>query len=243
MPIACGGVRLCHADESLLRGGVCGVSQTRGCAWRGVWASPPRGINLAAARPAARPALSRPALLLTPPHVSPALPHQRRERRAAAAGRGGAMSAEWGEKLVRRRSCHDQFGRLPSAFDGLSREELDELKREYFLDDDEVETYVKAFRKYDQDKSGDIDSEEIALLLKDLGLNFPPADVYDMIQAVDLDGSGTIGVPEFITLIADPEGPLGVALEGTHHKRSPTCVQGRTLFLVAPTACLFFEKH
>lgn len=153
------------------------------------------------------------------------------------------MSAEWAEQLVRRRSSHDQFGRLPSAFDGLSKEELDELKREYFLDDGEVETYVKAFRKYDQDKSGDIDSEEIALLLKDLGLNFPPADVYDMIQAVDLDGSGTIGVPEFITLIADPEGPLGVALEGLQQKCSQNCVQGRAVPLFAPVARLFFKTY
>lgn len=130
------------------------------------------------------------------------------------------MAAEWGEMLVRRRSSHAAFSRLPSAFDGLTKEELDELKREYFLDDKEVQTYIIAFRKYDKDKSGDIDSEEIALLLKDLGLNFPPADVYDMIQAVDVDGSGTIGVPEFITLIADPDGPLGLALLGALCKQT-----------------------
>lgn len=96
--------------------------------------------------------------------------------------------AEWGEMLVRRRSTHDIFGRLPSAYDGISKGELDELKAAYFLDDAQVEAYISSFRKYDADKSGDIDSEEIALLLKDLGLNFPPADVYDMIQAVDVDG-------------------------------------------------------
>ena len=122
--------------------------------------------------------------------------------------------AEWGEMLVRRRSSHDTFSRTPSAYDGITKEEISELKELYFLDDSQVDKYIASFRKYDEDKSGDIDSQEIALLLKDLGLNFPPADVYDMIQAVDLDGSGTIGVPEFIALIADPDGPLGVALAG-----------------------------
>jgi Ca2+-binding EF-hand superfamily protein len=121
---------------------------------------------------------------------------------------------EWGELLVRRRSAHDQFERLPSAYNEISQQELEELKASYFLDDKQVDDYIKAFRKYDADKSGDIDNQELALLIKDLGMNFPPADIYDMIQAVDVDGSGSIGMCEFITLMADPDGPLGVALAG-----------------------------
>jgi hypothetical protein len=128
------------------------------------------------------------------------------------------MASEgWSEMLVRRRSSTDAFKRTPSAYDGITKEELAELKALYFLDDAQVATYITSFQKYDADKSGDIDSKEIVMLLRDLGLNFPEADVYDMIQAVDIDGSGTIGVPEFIALIADPDGPLGTALADDFH--------------------------
>jgi hypothetical protein len=34
--------------------------------------------------------------------------------------------------------------------------------------------------------------------------------------------SGTIGIPEFITLIADPDGPLGIALAGAPYLTPPT---------------------
>jgi hypothetical protein len=126
-------------------------------------------------------------------------------------------SEAWSEMLVRRRSSTDAFQRTPSVYDGITKEELAELKALYFLDDAQVSTYITSFQKYDADKSGDIDSKEIVMLLRDLGLNFPEADVYDMIQAVDIDGSGTIGVPEFIALIADPDGPLGTALADDSH--------------------------
>jgi len=141
-------------------------------------------------------------------------------RGGAGAGgpRAAAMASEaWSEMLVRRRSSSERFERTPSAYDGITREELAELKALYFLDDEQVATYISSFQKYDEDKSGDIDSKEIVMLLRDLGLNFPEADVFDMIQAVDVDGSGTIGVPEFITLIADPDGPLGLALADDAH--------------------------
>ena len=85
-------------------------------------------------------------------------------------------SEAWSEMLVRRRSSSERFERTPSAYDGITREELAELKALYFLDDEQVATYISSFQKYDEDKSGDIDSEEIVMLLRDLGpprLNFP----------------------------------------------------------------------
>ena len=105
-----------------------------------------------------------------------------------------AMSEAWAEGLSRRRSAHDAFSRTASAFAGITQEELDELKELYFLDEQQVQTYVTSFHQYDEDKSGDIDCKELGLLLRDLGINLPPADVFDMIQAVDLDGSGSIGL-------------------------------------------------
>lgn len=105
-----------------------------------------------------------------------------------------AMSEAWAEGLSRRRSAHDAFSRTASAFAGITQEELDELKELYFLDEQQVQTYVTSFHRYDEDKSGDIDCKELGLLLRDLGINLPPADVFDMIQAVDLDGSGSIGL-------------------------------------------------
>ena len=96
---------------------------------------------------------------------------------------------EWGEMLVRHRSTHDQFEHLPRSYNEVSNQELVELKVTYFLDDKEVDDYIKSFRKYDEDKSGDIDNPELALVIKDLYMYFPPVDIYDMIQVVDVDGS------------------------------------------------------
>jgi hypothetical protein len=48
------------------------------------------------------------------------------------------MSEAFAEMLVRRRSSHDMFSRTPSTYEGISKEELDELKTVYFLDDDQV---------------------------------------------------------------------------------------------------------
>jgi hypothetical protein len=53
---------------------------------------------------------------------------------------------------------------------------------------------------------------------------------HNVTQAVDLDGSGSIGLPEFISLIADPEGPLGVALAGLFLLRGRVSTRPHTVF-------------
>lgn len=91
---------------------------------------------------------------------------------------------------------------------GLSPVDLVELRTEYFLPDKSMHNYITAFRKYDEDGSGDIDVSELGKLLHDLGIKLPEADIDDMMTIVDTDGGGSVGISEFVYLMADPDGPL-----------------------------------
>jgi hypothetical protein len=111
-------------------------------------------------------------------------------------------------------------GQEPDAEDralldaGLTQFDLDELRTEFFLPNTTIQHYINSFRKYDKDGSGDIDLDELSQLLHDVGIKLPEADVDDMMSIVDTDGGGTVGLSEFIYLMADPDGPLAKAING-----------------------------
>ena len=54
---------------------------------------------------------------------------------------------------------------------------------------------------FDKDNSGTISKDELGNVLKSLGHNPSDLEVIDLIQKVDVDGSGTIEFPEFLTLM------------------------------------------
>ncbi|XP_077991553.1 neo-calmodulin-like [Glandiceps talaboti] len=57
----------------------------------------------------------------------------------------------------------------------------------------------RAFKRFDKDGNGKIDTNELENVLKSLGQNPTEADVRDMIKKFDADGNGTIEVDEFVT--------------------------------------------
>jgi len=53
-----------------------------------------------------------------------------------------------------------------------------------------------------QDGDGTITTTELGTVMRSLGQNPTEAELQDMINEVDVDGSGTIDFPEFLTMMA-----------------------------------------
>jgi calmodulin len=70
---------------------------------------------------------------------------------------------------------------LASAADAQLQKELTE---------DEVADYKEAFDNFDKDKSGEIDENELATVLRSLGYAPTDKQLKDMMARVDLDGNG-----------------------------------------------------
>ncbi len=56
----------------------------------------------------------------------------------------------------------------------------------------------RAFRKFDEDGSGAIDVGELQALLAELGAEFTPLEVAEVMRLVDTDNSGVISEQEFV---------------------------------------------
>jgi len=65
--------------------------------------------------------------------------------------------------------------------------------------DDFIEGLLK---KLDKDGDGTITTRELGTVMRSLGQNPTEAELQDMISEVDIDGSGTIDFPEFLTMMA-----------------------------------------
>jgi calmodulin len=68
--------------------------------------------------------------------------------------------------------------------------------------EDQKKEFKEAFSLFDVDRDGFITSKELGDLMKKLGLNPTEAELQDMINEIDYDGSGTIDFEEFISLIS-----------------------------------------
>jgi len=59
----------------------------------------------------------------------------------------------------------------------------------------------EAFKLYDKDDSGVIPKDELTALLRTMGQNPTDSEVNDMINEVDVDGSGVLDFNEFLTFV------------------------------------------
>eukprot|EP00960_Hanusia_phi_P026848 746504-Hanusia_phi.AAC.4 len=116
-----------------------------------------------------------------------------------------------------------------------SESSIQAVKEAYFLTDLEVANGVH----YDVDRSSDIDADEIARVLEDLGLHLDETEVSDILAEVDVDGSGSVGLDEYISLLSDPDGPLAEALKHQSHKSfvDPRQVEGWWKVLLGSECC------
>ncbi|KAI9928722.1 hypothetical protein MW887_001939 [Aspergillus wentii] len=67
---------------------------------------------------------------------------------------------------------------------------------------EDIARYREAFAVFDEDGSGDITAQELAKVMRSLGLNPSDIEVQDMVHELDLDRTGTIDFQEFLTSMA-----------------------------------------
>merc|ERR1711994_128233 len=69
------------------------------------------------------------------------------------------------------------------------------------LTSDELATFKEAFTVFDKNQDGTITTKELSTVMRSLGQNPTDAEVQDMINEVDVDGSGAIEFPEFCVMM------------------------------------------
>lgn len=72
---------------------------------------------------------------------------------------------------------------------------LDSLTKE------DLATLKEAFTVYDKNNDGTITTKELSTVMRSLGQNPTDAEVQDMINEVDVDGSGSMEFPEFCVMM------------------------------------------
>ena len=61
-----------------------------------------------------------------------------------------------------------------------------------------VEEIWQTFNLFDKDRSGSIDKEELGEVFKSLGQHYTEAELQEMVDEIDDDGSGSIEFSEFL---------------------------------------------
>ncbi|XP_063282938.1 calmodulin-A-like [Pelobates fuscus] len=70
------------------------------------------------------------------------------------------------------------------------------------LSEEQIAEFKEAFSLFDKDGDGTVTTKELGTVMRSLGQNPTEAELQDMINEVDCDGSGTIDFPEFLTMMA-----------------------------------------
>merc|ERR1711924_481150 len=70
------------------------------------------------------------------------------------------------------------------------------------LTEEQIAEFKEAFSLFDKDGDGTITTKELGTVMRSLGQNPTEAELADMINEVDADGSGTIDFPE-VTILAE----------------------------------------
>lgn len=96
----------------------------------------------------------------------------------------GSGTVEWPEFLF----LMSKFGAGESLESKFTEERLAELRQ--------------VFEQFDEDGNGSLDAEELALVMRSVGLVPTMQEIENMIAEVDADGSGCIEWPEFLFLMS-----------------------------------------
>ena len=70
------------------------------------------------------------------------------------------------------------------------------------LSKEQIAEFKEAFSLCDTDDDGFIRLRELGTVMRSLGQNPTQAELQDMINDIDQDGSGSIDFPEFLTMMA-----------------------------------------
>ena len=70
------------------------------------------------------------------------------------------------------------------------------------LTEEQIQEFKEAFSLFDKTGEGCIKTEDLGTIMRNIGQNPTQAQLQEMIEEADMDGSGTIDFPEFLTLVA-----------------------------------------
>ena len=107
---------------------------------------------------------------------------------------GHTIKPDWLEKIEH---MIDSEGTGYVAF-----EEFANIIRKKMQDDEDERELREMFRILDKEKKGEVNTNELRWILKNLGDDLTEADIDDMIADVDTDGSGWIDYNEFAKLMS-----------------------------------------
>lgn len=83
----------------------------------------------------------------------------------------------------------------------ISFQEFCNIVRKKMQDDEDERELREMFRILDKEKRGEVNTNELRWILKNLGDDLTEADIDDMIADVDTDGSGWVDYNEFYKLM------------------------------------------
>jgi len=84
----------------------------------------------------------------------------------------------------------------------MAKRELKRGDTQAILNEDQVEELKLAFDLFDADQTGYLDKSDIRAVVDKFGIKVTPKDVDDMFKEADVTGSGKIGFPEFMSMMA-----------------------------------------
>ncbi|CAD5119994.1 DgyrCDS8577 [Dimorphilus gyrociliatus] len=70
------------------------------------------------------------------------------------------------------------------------------------LTDEQIAEFREAFQVFDKDGNGSISTKELGMVMRSLGQNPTEQDLMEMINEVDIDGSGAVDFSEFVNMMA-----------------------------------------
>jgi len=106
---------------------------------------------------------------------------------------GHTIKPDWLEKIEH---MIDSEGTGYVGFD-----EFCSIVRKKMQDDEDERELREMFRILDKEKKGEVNTNELRWILKNLGDDLTEADIDDMIADVDTDGSGWVDYNEFYKLM------------------------------------------
>merc|ERR1712179_654865 len=88
--------------------------------------------------------------------------------------------------------------------DGSGEIEFDEfleVMTAKITDKNTKEEIDRVFKLFDKDRNGTLEADNLSRVCKELGEDMPEEDVREVIQRMDLDGDGAVGLDDFYAVI------------------------------------------
>ena len=136
-----------------------------------------------------------------------------------------------------------KFKRIPSnhKYESLSEEMKEEVeKMKHIVNIAQNEDLAELlFLEHDEDGSGGLDVDEVASLVKSLGLSIPRQTIELVIRKFDIDGGGVLELTEFMEFIRDQKADALARIRELTESFIVTTRNNPTMRFIPPTSGIF----